>query len=227
MTTTLETTATRAAGSPPPPRRRVAVLVAAAVLGVALVTATVTIARFAPLAPGSGSGPVTATVDAWITEPVLGDRTVVIVRDDGGGELDVRVSLTNTGPVTVAVDLDRTLVDLRAASDPGCAWRADRLQAVTTGWGGEPAGDVLPATFGLDPGQHVLLDLEGTIGSGDGPSGCVVDALVARELDVPVRYTVAGLARTQVVATGYTLALSDDPEAWLTPEVTPVEAPPP
>lgn len=199
-------------------------MVGAVVVVVAVATALV--GRFQPLGPGPGWGPVTASGDAWVVEPPLAERQLVVVRNDHGAAVDLRTSLTNHGRVAVTVDLEATLASFQADHDPSCWWWPERLTATTTGWDGETV-ETLPATFRLEPGRHVMLDVEGTVGGGPGARPCTMAGLVSRDVDVPVRFTVAGLPRTQTIATPFVLALGDDPAPWLEAQVTPAEAAPP
>jgi hypothetical protein len=169
-------------------------------------------ARLAPLAPGSTWAWPTSSTDAWrLDHALLATDHAVIVRNDHLAHLDFKLSIRNEGGVPIRI-LDQESA-FRQWEGPGCLWHPIGAEFATPSWEDEPDAPLDPP-FTLNPGAEASIQISGQLGD-ESQDPCSQVGLSWLEVEVPMRYSILDIHRTQHVPLDLVIGVTDDPDEWL------------
>ncbi|WP_433544333.1 hypothetical protein ACQPZG_03895 (plasmid) [Streptomyces sp. CA-294286] len=174
---------------------------------------------FQPLATGGSRPYATSSTDAWEVNSFLLDDRAFLVKNESGATLTLRQQINNTSSRSIRIiDPEPALADWRRSHGP-CLWQPVRAHftAVRTG---TPARTV---PFTLNPGESIMLELIGRIGR-PGCDAHMTGGHVGTKIDIPLRFSVFGIPRTQSIPLGLTIWESDEPERALGPDIRKLDA---
>ncbi|MET8117421.1 hypothetical protein [Streptomyces prasinus] len=193
-------------------RRRVVWVAGAGIVAVAmtvLLAGKLWLSGFQPLAMNGSQPYATSSTDAWEMNSLVLDDRAFLVKNEYGATLTFRQEIYNTSSRSIKIiDPGPALADWRRSHAP-CLWQPVRTQFTAVGEG-TPARKV---PFTLKPGESFMLELIGRIGEPgcDGPK----TAYVGTKIDVPLRFSVFGISRTQSIPLGLTVWETDEPKRGL------------
>ncbi|MBC9714529.1 hypothetical protein H9Y04_18390 [Streptomyces sp. TRM66268-LWL] len=173
---------------------------------------------FRPLAAGQLDA--TSSTDAWEVDSFLFDNRALLVRNEYGATVTLHQEIHNVGSRGIEIlDPGPALADWRESNAP-CAWQPVRARFFVMD--GEVATRALEVPFDLEPGKSFMLELTGRIGEPgcDGPKS----AYVGSEINIPLRFGVLGISRTQSVPLDLMIWETDEPERGLNLSVRKLEA---
>ncbi|MFD6300296.1 hypothetical protein ACFWFU_36345 [Streptomyces sp. NPDC060235] len=202
-------------------RRRVIWVFVAGIVAVAIavpLAGKVWLAGFQPLAAGGSQPYATSSTDAWEVDSFLIDGRALMVKNDYGATLTLHQEIHNASSRSIKIiDSGPALADWRQSHAP-CLWQPVRAQFTAI----DEDAPALEVPFRLEPGTSIMLELIGRIGepSCDGPKS----AFTGSEIDVPLRFSVFGISRTQSIPLGLTIWETDEPERGLGPDTRKLEA---
>ncbi|MFG2440716.1 hypothetical protein [Streptomyces sp. NPDC048508] len=194
----------------------VAVIVAV-VIAVAL-AGKMWLAGFQPLAAGGTRPYATSSTDAWEVDSFLIDGRALMIKNDYGATLTLHQEIHNASSRSIKIiNPGPALADWRQRHAP-CLWQPVRAQFTAV----EENAPALEMPFRLKPGESIMLELIGRIGE----PGCngSKSAFTGTEIDVPLRFSVFRISRTQSIPLGLTIWETDEPERGLGLDTRKLEA---
>lgn len=195
------------------PRRKHIVWSALAVVIAGLVAGLIWFIRFAPLEIGTSWGPITSSADAWrVDHSYVEASNAVIARNEHLARVDLEFTIRNGSGFAVKLLSATPAVEL--GREPVCGWQPIDVKYSVPSWY-DDGGTELDPPFTLRSHDEVNVHVAGQIGTEEVGPCTLQEALQWSELELPLRYSLLGIARTQEVPLDLIIGISDDPEMFL------------